>query len=80
MSQELKDKILVAMRESSAKNKKKLYIKDLAKKIEGATKHEVQDMVKELIAEQKLAYWSSGSTTYIMLQEDFEAYKHMAED
>lgn len=67
------------MQASSAKNKKKHYIKDLAKKIEGATKREVQDLVKDLIAENKISYWSSGSTTYIMLKEDFEAYKLMAE-
>ena len=80
MSEELKERVMAAMRESSAKNKKKLYIKDLAKKIEGVTKHEVQDAVKELLNEKKLSYWSSGSTTYLMLMEDFEAYKHMAED
>jgi len=80
MSDDLKAKVLEAMQASSAKNKKKLYIKDLAKKIEGATKREVQNEVKELIAEEKMAYWSSGSTTYIMLMEDFLAYKETMED
>lgn len=80
MGDELKEKVLEAMKASSAKNKKKLYIKDLAKKVEGASKREVQNEVKELIAEKKLAYWSSGSTTYIMLQEDFDNYKHAMED
>jgi len=80
MSEDLKEKIMEAMKQSSAKNKKKLYIKDLAKKIEGASKREVQNVVKDLIAEDKLAYWSSGSTTYIMLKEDYDAYRHQAED
>lgn len=80
MSEELKEKIMETMKQSSAKNKKKLYIKDLAKKIEGASKREVQNVVKDLIAEEKLAYWSSGSTTYIMLKEDYDAYRHQAED
>jgi len=80
MSEDLKEKIIEAMKASSAKNKKKLYIKDLAKKIEGSTKREVQNVVKELIAEEKLSYWSSGSTTYIMLKEDFDKYQDSMED
>ena len=80
MSDDLKEKVLEFMKESSAKNKKKYYIKDLAKKIEGASKREVQNAVKELTAEEKMSYWSSGSTTYVMLMEDFLAYKDSMED
>jgi hypothetical protein len=30
-------------------------------------RHGIQDVVKELLDEGTLKYWSSGSTTYLML-------------
>jgi hypothetical protein len=73
MSEEAKQAVLDYFEKSSAKGKKKMYPKDVAKSLEeqfpkGDTKQAIQD----LIAEDKMAYWSSGSTTYVMLKKDFD--------
>jgi predicted transcriptional regulator len=45
--------------------------RDLAKILK-MKKKEVDKICKELIAEGKAAYWSSGSTTYITTKEKLE--------
>jgi len=72
MSEDLKTQIMDLMQKSSQRGKQKTYVTEVAKKIEGASNRDVKKMVSELIAEGKLAYWSSGSTTYLMLKEDFD--------
>jgi hypothetical protein len=71
MSAETKDKVLEFFREKSKGEKKKYYIKDVVKGLPQEDRHAVQEAVKELLDEETLKYWSSGSTTYLMLAEFF---------
>ncbi len=71
MSAETKGKVLEFFQEKSKGEKKKFYIKDVVKGLPGEDRHAVQEAVKELIDEGGLKYWSSGSTTYLMLPEFF---------
>ncbi len=71
MSTELKEKVLEFFREKSKGEKKKFYIKDVIKGLSNEDRHAIQEVVKELLDEGTLKYWSSGSTTYLMLAEYF---------
>ena len=67
MSAELKQKVVGFFQEKSKGEKKKFYIKGLPSE----DRHAIQEAVKELIDDGALKYWSSGSTTYLMLPEFF---------
>lgn len=68
--------VLELMEKNSAKGKKKLYPKDLTKALEEQfPRAEVKKAIQELLDQGRLCYWSSGSTTYVMLKEDFEQIK-----
>jgi len=69
MSAETKAKVLEFFQEKSKGDKKKFYIKDVVKGLPGEDRHAVQEAVKELLDDGTLKYWSSGSTTYVMLAE-----------
>jgi len=71
MSAETKAKVLEFLQEKSKGEKKKFYIKDVTKGLPNEDRHAIQDAVKELLDEGVLKYWSSGSTTYVMLAEYF---------
>ena len=71
MSAETKEKVLEFFREKSKGEKKKYYIKDVVKGLPGEDRHAIQEAVKELLDDGTLKYWSSGSTTYVMLAEFF---------
>lgn len=71
MAGDLKERVLEAFREKSKGDKKMFYIRDVTKWFPGEDRHSVQDAVKALIDEDILKYWSSGSTTYIVLAEFF---------
>jgi len=71
MAAETKEKVLGFFREKSKGEKKMYYIKDVVKGLPGEDRHAVQDAVKELLDEGALKYWSSGSTTYLVLPENF---------
>jgi hypothetical protein len=71
MSAEIKAKVLEFFKEKSKGEKKRFYIKDVVKGIPDEDRHAVQDAVKDLLDEGTLKYWSSGSTTYLMLAEFF---------
>ncbi|MFH1756924.1 MAG: dissimilatory sulfite reductase D family protein [Pseudomonadota bacterium] len=71
MSAETKEKVLEFFRDKSKGDKKKYYIKDVVKGLPNEDRHAVQEAVKELLDEETLKYWSSGSTTYLMLAEYF---------
>ncbi len=71
MSAETKAKVLEFMQEKSKGEKKKFYVKDVVKGLPAEDRHAIQEAVKELIDDGTLRYWSSGSTTYIMLAEYF---------
>ncbi len=71
MSAETKTKVLEYLQEKSKGEKKKFYVKDIVKGLPAEDRHAIQEAVKELLDEGVLKYWSSGSTTYIMLAEYF---------
>ncbi len=71
MSAEIKQKVLEFFQEKSKGEKKRFYIKDVVKGLPNEDRHAVQEVVKELLDEGTLKYWSSGSTTYLMLAEYF---------
>ncbi len=73
MSEDLKQAILDFMKKSSSKGKKRVYAKDVSKGVaDKFDKKEAKKMVQEMLTSGELAYWSSGSTTYVMLPEDYE--------
>jgi hypothetical protein len=71
MSAETKAKVLEWFQDKSKGEKKKFYIKDVVKGLPQEDRHTIQNVVKELLDEGALKYWSSGSTTYLMLAEYF---------
>ncbi len=71
MSDELQKKILDYMESKKAK-KKKFYPKDLVKALPDENRREVKKAIQALTMTQELEYWSSGSTTYVMLKECFD--------
>ena len=71
MSDDLKTRIAELFREKSKGDKKMFYIRDVTKWFPNEERHAVQNAVKALLDEGVLVYWSSGSTTYIMLAEFF---------
>ena len=71
MDDVLKAKVLEAFRQKSTADKKMFYIRDVVKWLPEEDRHAIQNVVKELIAEDVLKYWSSGSTTYIVLAEHY---------
>ena len=75
MSDEAKQAVLELMEKNSAKGKKKLYPKDVTKALEQLPRAEVKMAIQELLDAGDLCYWSSGSTTYVMLKKDFEEIK-----
>lgn len=73
MSEELKQAILDFMEKNSSKGKKKLYAKDITKGLgDQYSRGDVKKKVQELLDSGDLAYWSSGSTTYVMLKKDWD--------
>lgn len=66
MSEEM-EKALLDFFENAPANKKRYMMKDISKKLSQFNKRDLKKVVNKLIMEQKLAYWSSGSTTYVTL-------------
>lgn len=60
--EELKKKIMDFMTEK-AKFKSKMYFKDLCKADPDAKLRDIKKAATELVKEEKVEYWSSGSTT-----------------
>jgi hypothetical protein len=75
MSDEIKQAVLDYFEKSSAKGKKKMYPKDVCKALEQFPRNDVKQAIQDLIAEDIMSYWSSGSTTYAMLKKDFDEIK-----
>jgi hypothetical protein len=75
---EIQNKILSVMTDSSLKGKKRLSPIDLGKKLDLAQR-ELKYEVKSLIDQQKLAYWHSGSGTYLMLIKDYDSLNKIEE-
>jgi len=79
MSDEIKKAVLELMEKNSSKGKKKAYPKDLAKALDQFPRGDVKKATQELLDSGDLAYWSSGSTTYVMLKKDWDEMKHDTE-
>jgi len=69
MSEDLKARVLEAFCQRSKGEKKMFYIRDVVKWFPDEDRHAIQDVVKALIEEDAVKYWSSGSTTYLVLAE-----------
>ena len=69
MSEDLKARVLEAFCQRSKGEKKMFYIRDVVKWFPDEDRHAIQDVVKALIEEEAVKYWSSGSTTYLVLAE-----------
>jgi hypothetical protein len=69
MSEDLKARVLEAFCQKSKGDKKMFYIRDVTKWFPDEDRHAIQDVVKALIEEDAVKYWSSGSTTYLVLAE-----------
>jgi len=69
MSDDLKARVLEAFCQRSKGEKKMFYIRDVIKWFPDEDRRAVQDVVKALIDEDAVKYWSSGSTTYLVLAE-----------
>jgi hypothetical protein len=65
--EELKKKLLDFMAKKS-KFKTKMYFKDLCKADPDAKAREIKKAASALVAEEKVEYWSSGSTTLYSLK------------
>jgi len=65
--EELKKKVLDYMAKKS-KFKPKMYFKDLCKADESAKMREIKKAASALVQEEKVEYWSSGSTTLYSLK------------
>lgn len=71
MSDDLKARVAGLFREKSKGDKKMFYIRDVVKWLPDEDRHAVQNAVQALLDEELLQYWSSGSSTYVMLKEFF---------
>ncbi|MFA4835750.1 MAG: dissimilatory sulfite reductase D family protein [Dehalococcoidia bacterium] len=70
---EIEQAILDWFKAKSVGGKTKYYLKDVTKALEekGFNKKDVQKAVTECIKKEKLMYWSSGSSTMLVLPEHF---------
>ena len=71
MSEDLKARVAGLFKEKSKGDKKMFYIRDVVKWLPEEDRHAVQSAVQALLDEETLQYWSSGSSTYVMLKEFF---------
>jgi hypothetical protein len=69
MNEDLKARVLEAFCQRSKGDKKMFYIRDVTKWFPDEDRRAIQDVVKALIEEDAVKYWSSGSTTYLVLAE-----------
>ncbi len=60
--------IIVAGLTKKSKSKSKFYLKDFYKMFPGEKPRMVKNFVNQLVKEEVLEYWSSGSTTMIGLK------------
>jgi hypothetical protein len=78
MSEETKDKIIEWMR---SQKKTKQYFNDICNKAVPELKmREAKKLINELVKEERLKYWSSGSTTLYMLPEAADLGKEEGTD
>ncbi|MEW5947618.1 MAG: dissimilatory sulfite reductase D family protein [bacterium] len=51
--------------------KKKLYVKDVVKGMPEENSRDIKLAIQEMTTDGSLKYWSSGSTTFVVLPENF---------
>ena len=71
MSDDLKARVTELIKEKSKGDKKMFYVRDVVKWLPDEDRHAVQNTVQALLDEEVLKYWSSGSSTYVILAEFF---------
>ena len=71
MSDDLKARVTELIKEKSKGDKKMFYVRDVVKWLPDEDRHAIQNTVQALLDEEVLKYWSSGSSTYVMLAEFF---------
>ena len=64
--QAAKDTIVAAL--TKKKGKSKFYLKDFYKMLPDEKNRDIKNVVNEMVREEVLEYWSSGSTTLIGLK------------
>ena len=68
MDKEAAQKIIIEQLTKKLKTKSKFYLKDFNKMFPEEKPREVKKIVNEMVREEMLEYWSSGSTTMIGLK------------
>ena len=71
MGADLKTKVREGFCQKSMGDKKMFYIRDVVRWFPDEDRQAVQAVVKELLDDEVLRYWSSGSSTYLILAEYF---------
>jgi hypothetical protein len=71
MSDDLKARVTELIKDKSKGDRKMFYVRDVVKWLPDEDRHAVQNTVQALLDEEVLKYWSSGSSTYVMLAELF---------
>ncbi len=71
MSDDLKASVVEMFKGKSSGDKKMFYVRDVTRWFPTEDRHTIQDVIKQLIDDEVLRYWSSGSTTFVMLAEYF---------
>ncbi len=71
-------KVMQVLQESSNRGKTRVTLKDISKKV-GLSQMKLKKDVRSLVEKSELAYWTSGSSDYIMLQSDFNKLKEKEE-
>jgi hypothetical protein len=72
MSDDVKDRIIEWMKQQK---KSKQYFNDVCKAVPEMNMRQAKKVINELVAEGKLKYWSSGSTTMYMLPSEGDVDK-----
>jgi hypothetical protein len=72
MSEDAKGRIMEWMQ---AQKKSKQYFNELCKAVPEIKMRDAKKLINELVAEGKLKYWSSGSTTMYMLPSEGDVDK-----
>ncbi len=71
-NEELKQKIIEWFKKTSREGKTKFYMKDVVKALSGEyEKRDIQKAINDCTVDESLMYFSTGSTTMLVLPENF---------
>ena len=79
MSDGIKNAIMALLEKKSQKGKKRITPNDIMKILSDYKKRDVKKSITALLAEEKINYWSSGSTNYVLLPENYASLKTIEE-